>query len=250
MKFIHLTEVGSTNDEVRRLAQSGNLGPLWVRADSQTGGRGRHGRVWTSEVGNLYTSGLYPLGENPLEAAQLGFAAALAILDTVKVYAPDTHVTLKWPNDVLVEGAKISGILIERGEGPNGAFAIIGIGVNLISHPETALYRATHLLEHIAQEDLSQAEPVYTGVEPVLAVLASRFNIWRAKLLENGFAPIGQAWTENAQGLGQTAKITLADRSLEATLLGIGANGELQIKHANGTIESLYAGDIFPQTNL
>lgn len=248
MEFIHLTEVGSTNDEIRRLAQSGQRGPLWVRADSQSGGRGRNGRVWTSEAGNLYTSGLYPIGDNPLEAAQLGFAAALAILDTVKTYAPEAAVTLKWPNDVLVEGAKISGILIERAEGPNGAFVIIGVGINLISHPETALYRATHLLDHIAKEQLSTAEPVYTGAAPVLAVLASRFNIWRAKLLEDGFAPIGKAWTENAQGLGQIAKITLPNRSIEATLLGIGTNGELQIKHANGTIESLYAGDVFPQT--
>lgn len=250
MKFINLTETVSTNDEVRRLAETGESGPLWLRADSQTGGRGRHGRSWTSAKGNLYASGLFPLGKAPLAGAQLGFAAALAIADTIAVYAPDAAVTLKWPNDVLVGGAKISGILLETGQSGGASWVIVGIGLNLISHPEGTPYLATHLLDHISEKNLSGPEPIFTGIDAVLAVLSVRFEHWRGLHERESFAAIGEPWTARAQGLGETAQIHLADRSFQAKLLGLGANGELRVEHDNGTIESIYAGDVFPSTTL
>ncbi len=250
MKFLHLTETGSTNDEVRRLAEQGEIGPLWLSADVQTGGRGRHGRNWTSDKGNLYASGLFPLDKEPLAAAQLGFAAALAIADTIAVYAPGSQVTLKWPNDVLVDGAKISGILLETGQTQGRSWVIVGIGLNLLSHPADTPYPATHLLEHISKAALSSAEPIFTGVEAVLPVLSSRFEHWRVQHAREGFAALRNPWLAMTQGVNEMANIRLANRSFRAKIIGLGGNGELQVEHSNGTIESLYAGDVFPNAPL
>ena len=248
MRFIHHAQVGSTNDEVRKLAEQGETGPLWLRADSQTAGRGRHGRKWTSVTGNLYASGLFPLGREPLAGAQLGFAAALAIADTIRVYAPDAPISLKWPNDVLVDGAKISGILLETGQTKGRSWVIVGIGINLLSNPADTPYPATHFLEHIAESELSGPEPIFTGPEAVLAVLSARFEHWRKRHDREGFTALRDPWTAQAQGVGETAHIRLADRSFRAKLLGLGENGELQVEHDNGTIESIFAGDVYPNS--
>jgi len=248
LRFLYLKETGSTNDEVRRLAEQGEQGPLWLRADIQTGGRGRHGRSWTSVKGNLYASGLFPLGTEPLAGAQLGFAAALAIAETIEVYAPSSDITLKWPNDVLVSGAKISGILLETGQTNGASWVVVGVGVNLQSHPADTPYPATHLLDHISKTDLEGPEPIYTGVDGVLAVLSARFEHWRGLHMREGFAALRGPWTARAQGLGEIARINLADRSFHAKLIGLGENGELQLEHDNGTIESIYAGDVFPHS--
>lgn len=250
MRFIHLTEAGSTNDEVRRLAEQGESGPLWLSADAQTDGRGRHGRAWTSVKGNLYASGLFPLGQDPLAGAQLGFAAALAIADTIKVYAPEAKVSLKWPNDVLVGGAKISGILLETGQTQGRSWVIVGIGLNVMSHPADTPYRATHLLEHISEAALSTAEPIFTGVEAILPVLSARFEHWRGLHAREGFTALRGPWLAVAQGLNEMADIRLPNRQFRAIITGLGENGELQLQHSNGTKESLYAGDVFPNAPL
>ncbi len=251
MRFLYQAEVSSTNDVVRGLAEDGERGPLWLRADSQSAGRGRRGRVWTSAKGNLFISGLFALTGDPLAGAQLGFAAALAIADTIKTYAPDANVTLKWPNDVLVDGAKISGILLETG-GAQDRWLIVGIGLNLTHHPLThgsgdTPYPATHLLAHIDEADLLGPEPVYTGVEAVMAVLSARFMHWRDLHSTHGFAPLRAKWLAQAQGMGERAQIRTGERTITARLVTLGENGELQIAHDNGTIEAVYAGDVFPQ---
>jgi BirA family biotin operon repressor/biotin-[acetyl-CoA-carboxylase] ligase len=249
LKFFVRDEVGSTNDEVRHLLEdTDERGPLWLRAESQTGGRGRHGRAWTSVKGNLYTSGLFPISPEPLFGAQLGFAAALSIAEAIDVYAPQAEITLKWPNDVLVGSAKISGILLETGQTDGQGWVIVGIGINLLSHPKDTPYPATHLLEHMSEADLSGPEPKFTGADAVLALLSARFEYWRETLMQEGFAQLGQAWTDRAQGLGERANIRLADRSFEARLIGLGPNGELQVQRDNGTIENIFAGDVFPHT--
>ena len=247
MRFLHQAEVSSTNDVVRGLAEQGERGPLWLRADSQSAGRGRRGRVWTSAKGNLFISGLFPLTAEPLAGAQLGFAAALAIADTVKTYAPSANVTLKWPNDVLVDGAKISGILLETGGAGDDRWLIVGIGLNLTHHPEDTPYPATHLLAHIEAAVMVGAEPIYTGIEAVMAVLSARFMHWRDQHSAHGFAPLRAKWLAQAQGMGERAQIRIGERMITARLVSLGENGELQIAHDNGTIEAIYAGDVFPQ---
>ena len=246
MKFLHLTKTGSTNDAVRTLAEQGKLGPLWLRADRQTSGRGRHGRNWTSPIGNLYASGLFPLGTAPLAGAHLGFAAALTIADTIAAYAPMAKPSLKWPNDVLVGGAKISGILLETGQSGRQSWVIVGIGLNLVDHPADTPYPATHLMAHIAKEELDKAEPVFTGADDVMAVLSAQFEYWRGLYEQQGFSALRKPWLSHASGMGKVANIRLADRYFKAKLVGLGENGELQVEHDDGTIESIYAGDVFP----
>lgn len=198
-------------------------------------------REWVSKAGNLYASGLFPTNAPLNVTAQLSFAAALAIADTVSVYAPHADVTLKWPNDVLVGGAKISGILLETGQGQSGAYVIVGIGLNIEHHPNTTIYPATHLLAHMSAEALNGAEPVYTGGEAVLAILAARFEIWRVRHSLEGFAPLRKAWLSRAHGMGERAVV--AGEHLR--LIGLGANGELQVERENGTIDEIIAGDVF-----
>lgn len=200
------------------------------------------GRQWVSKSGNLYASGLFPIDDTPLAlVAQLSFAASLAISDTVAVYAPDADITLKWPNDVLVGGAKISGILLETGQSPSGGYVIVGIGLNVEHHPDTTLYPATHLLAHMSADALSSHEPLYTGLEAVLATLSARFEVWRGRHAKDGFAPLREAWLSRAHGIGQVATID----GKPVIIKGLGENGELQVSRDNGTIDEIFAGDVF-----
>lgn len=249
MRFIHKTETASTNLDAHNAAKTGANVPLWIRADSQFAGKGRRGREWVSPKGNLYASGLFQAYVDPARTAQLSFVAALAIADTIAAYAPDANIALKWPNDVLVDGAKISGVLLETGvakagiSAECGPYVVVGIGINLTHHPELSLYPATHLLAHMSEDDLSGPEPLYTGVEAVLAVLAARFTHWHSVHKDGGFAPIAQAWSARAYGLGGAATLN----GDPVTLIGLGPNGELQVTREGGTIESIVAGDIaFP----
>ena len=167
MKFLYFETLGSTQDYVKDLAAKGEVSPIWIRAGSQNAGRGRRGRQWVSKPGNLYASGLYPWdGASALKPLS-SFVVALAVAETLSTYIDSKKISLKWPNDVLVDGAKIAGILLEAGEG----WIAIGVGINLEHHPQNLPYPVTHLLEHIAPEKLDDAEPIYAGPDPVLSLI-------------------------------------------------------------------------------
>src|SRR3989304_3481056 len=134
----HITyeTLGSTNAEALALARTGERGPLWITAATQTAGRGRRGNSWTSPPGNLYATPLIADPSAPEHAPQLSFVAALALHDAITECAAQLGPMLKvkWPNDLLIGGAKVAGILIEGESEP--AFAVaIGIGVNCAAHP-------------------------------------------------------------------------------------------------------------------
>lgn len=241
MKFITLDEVDSTNIEVRRLADKGEYGPLWLRANSQTGGRGRRGREWVSNTGNLYCSGLYPYNGAINNAAKFSFVAALAVAETLKTYIAENKISLKWPNDVLVDGKKISGILLEGGKD----WIVVGIGVNLLSHPKHTESTATHLLDHIEPSLLSGPEPILTGPDTVLAILSSRFNYWRDIFLEKGFNSIRQSWLGWADNIPGAVIVRLSNEKFSGHALGLDENGALRVRLENGTIRDVHAGDVF-----
>lgn len=250
MRFISREAVDSTNLEAKRLAEQGDFGPLWIRADKQSAGRGRRGREWTSEAGNLFCSGLYPYEGNAHQSAQMSFAAALALADTLEHYVPKDLISLKWPNDVLLAGKKTAGILLESGQtqlhvAHYQKWMVVGIGVNVTHHPEGTDFPPTHVMAHIPQEDLEGPEPIMTGPQAVLAILASRFDHWRHMLLNKGFEPIGQAWTERAHNIPGTVKVRLPDETFTGQALGLDANGALRVKLVNGTIRDIHAGDVF-----
>src|SRR5690348_5434067 len=144
--LVSFETLASTNAEALARGRAGAAGPLWITAAEQTAGRGRRGRPWVSAPGNLYASLLLvdpaPLGQ----VAQVSFVAALAVHDAVtdvaSALAP--RLTLKWPNDVLGEGRKLAGILIE-GEGTRPLLTVIGLGVNCRHHPDATEFPATSL---------------------------------------------------------------------------------------------------------
>jgi BirA family biotin operon repressor/biotin-[acetyl-CoA-carboxylase] ligase len=251
LRFQHFADIDSTNAEAMRQAEAGASLPIWISADLQTGGKGRRGREWVSKKGNLYCTGMYSHSGDLASAAKLSFVAALAVADTLAHYIDTDLIQIKWPNDVLVDGKKISGILLESGTSKSGVIVAIGIGINLVNHPKDTETAATHMLEHVPFEKLNNPEPVFTGPEPVMALLAARFEHWRDIYLNEGFASIRSAWTARAVGINQTVSARLSNRTITGTAMGLDNDGALILETPTGAIEKIHAGDVFfPQTDL
>lgn len=240
MKFRYFETIGSTQDYVKDLAARGEVSPIWVRAGSQNAGRGRSGRQWVSKPGNLYASGLYPWSGEAWLKPLCSFVVALAVADTLAQYIDPDIISLKWPNDVLVEGAKIAGILLEAGDG----WITMGVGINLEHHPEGLPYPVTHLLAHIADSVLDDAEPLYTGPDPILASLAQNVSAGLLKLQQEGFAPIREAWLKRASRLGEKVTINLGEETLSGVFETLSQNGALQLRLSNGSLKDILAGDV------
>ena len=221
-----------------RLAQAGEIGPLWIVAREQIGGRGRHGRVWRSPPGNLYASLLLIAPCAPDVAPQLGFVAGVALVDAIVDLQLQNHesIRLKWPNDVLHDGAKLSGILVEATRVPDGALAcVIGIGVNCGSHPSDHAYPVTHLSE-IAGRDVPPDELLLALDRTIMAWLAR----WNAGA---DFAAVREAWLSRAAGRGAAVEVALHDRHVHGTFETIDAQGRLVVITSDGRF-AVDAGDV------
>lgn len=240
MKFLEFDSLGSTNEKAAELFRNGENSPLWVRADKQTAGRGRRGRAWTSKSGNLYASLLYPWDGSAADAAKLSFVAAIALAKTLKAYPLETAPQLKWPNDVLMGGAKISGILLENLSGS----VVIGIGVNLTSHPDDTPYPATHLLAHIPAEAMNAPEPAYTGPAPFLAILSRYLDEIIKGYIKDGFGPIRDLWLELAANIPGPVTVRLAAEEFTGQATDLLQNGALRVKLADGSMRDVHAGDV------
>lgn len=228
----------STNEEVRRLAASDAPAPLWVRADRQTAGRGRRGRVWQSPPGNLLATLLLKPDRPAGECAQLSFVAALAVVDTVARVLPSSDIRVKWPNDVLADGRKIAGILLESASGGERVppWLAIGIGVNLAHHPEDAEFPA------VSVAALGAAPPSPRDALLHLAASFSKwYDIWRA----DGFAPIRDAWLARAAKLGERIRARLTNEETAGVFEGIDETGALILREAQGRTRLIAAGDVF-----
>jgi len=236
LRFIHLKSVASTQDEARARYQSGDRGPLWVRADIQTQGRGRRERNWVSHTGNLTATMLLPNTTDPSQSALHGFAASLAIADTLAAYAPKRPITLKWPNDVLIGGAKISGLLIER----EAKSLLFGIGLNLVSHPDDTPYPTTHLLAEVDAEALTDHGPRPTDVEGFLALLSKNVMQRIETLRRVGFEPIRLDWLARAHHVGKIVTVN----GLTGTFTDLAPDGALCLTLADGTTTRVHAGDV------
>ena len=221
-----VSETGSTNDDVAALAREGALEGLWLRAERQTGGKGRQGRTWQSPAGNLYASTLVRLrGEDP-PAPSLALVAAVALHEVVSVYAPATQI--KWPNDLLFNGAKLAGILLER----QGDAVIVGFGVNLTYHPQ-GLDRPVTSIGALAG---MRPEP-----GPFLEILSRDFSRWLARWRGEGVAPVRRAWLEAAHPLGTALSTPEGDGLFD----GLDEDGALRLRLADGSLRVIHAGDIF-----
>jgi BirA family biotin operon repressor/biotin-[acetyl-CoA-carboxylase] ligase len=233
--------VGSTNAEALALARAGERGPLWITAQRQTNGRGRRGRPWVSEPGNLYATLLLTDPAPAERSAELSFIAALAVYDAVVELAPllARRTALKWPNDLLVDNAKIAGILLESENGAGRPLAVaVGIGVNCAHHPERMAYPAT---------DLASAG-VAISPEGLFAVLShtmiERLAQWDRG---RGFAAIRSAWLAQAAGVGGPIRVVLTDRELDGRFETLDSAGHLVLRLRDGSVAAIAAGDVFPQ---
>lgn len=228
----------STNAEARRRAEAGETGPVWITAAVQTAGRGRRGRSWSTERGNLAATLLMVTDAPARTAAQLSFAAALAAAELADACLGPGLARLKWPNDVLIHGRKAVGVLLESGTRPDGRLWLaVGIGVNLAHAPHAVERPATAFAEHMAGPPPKPAD--------ALDVLADRFEAWRRIWAAEGFAPIAQAWSARAIGLGGPCEVRLPARTLTGVAEGLDPDGALRLRLDDGTLERITAGDVF-----
>jgi BirA family biotin operon repressor/biotin-[acetyl-CoA-carboxylase] ligase len=238
-QLVALDVVDSTNEEAKRRAAKGAPHGTVVWSRRQTAGRGRRGRTWTSEEGNLYVSVLLRDGLTAATATQLTFVAANAILDTASSFLPQTtDIQVKWPNDVLIDGAKVSGILLETAAASDGSldWLVVGIGINVDHGPAATPYPAISLREAGAGD---------ISVPAVLRAVVKHFNddfaVWR-KL---GFDPIREKWLGKAAGLGKPITVRLEDETLHGTFDGLDPSGALILANGSET-RRVTAGDVFP----
>jgi BirA family biotin operon repressor/biotin-[acetyl-CoA-carboxylase] ligase len=236
VRHIAYETLGSTSAEALALARTGERGPFWVTARSQSAGRGRRGSAWTSPPGNLYATLLLPEPSPPPAAPQLSFVAALALLDAVAECAPalGPRLQLKWPNDLLLGEAKLAGILIE-GENAREFLVVIGIGVNCASHPPDTAYPATNLG---AAGALVTPEQVFAALG---AAMQRRLDRWRRG---EGFADIRADWLKRAAGLGLPIRVRLPERELCGRFEGLDEAGRLLLAGAGG-LTVVAAGEVF-----
>ncbi|MCA1403140.1 biotin--[acetyl-CoA-carboxylase] ligase [Ensifer sp. IC3342] len=237
-RHVALAETVSTNSECLEKAREGDPGNLWITAGRQTGGRGRRGRAWVSEPGNLYAS-LLLIDPAPIaHLHSLPLAVAVAAHRAIRMVMPPAAapVEIKWPNDILVDGKKVCGILLEGEELADGRRAlVIGFGVNVGVAPEGALYPATSL-----RLEGASASPEELFAHLFLAV-AEMLALWDRGA---GIAKIIELWRAAARGIGETITVNLPDRSLSGRFAGIDQDGRLLLDTGAGT-QAIAAGDVF-----
>ena len=233
--LVRFEELDSTNSEARRLAEKGEQGPFWILAARQSAGRGRRGKVWDSGNGNLAATLLLRPKASSAVIGQLSFAAALAVAEMAQHYAPGISIQVKWPNDVLADGSKLAGILLESGEDAHGRWLAVGIGVNLAGAPPATEFPATSL----AQLGIAAPSP-----QEALTVLAARFAHWYDVWMSEGFQTVRAAWLARAGGLGKPIRARLQDAVHEGVFEGVDTSGALLLNQ-QGHVRAIAAGEVF-----
>jgi BirA family biotin operon repressor/biotin-[acetyl-CoA-carboxylase] ligase len=227
-----VAEIDSTNEACRLRALKGEAAGLVIRADRQTAGRGRRGRAWSSPAGNLYASILLRPRRPVAEAAALGFAAVTALGDVAEALLPGAQVRHKWPNDLLINGRKASGLLLEA----QPDFLVLGIGVNIVSHPADTPYPATDLVA----EGAAAVSP-HELLERLLTGFAPLYDRWEAE----GFAALLPAWLRRAMGLGEAIEVRLERETVSGVFRDMEPDGTLRLALADGTERRIAAGDVY-----
>ncbi|GAA6200410.1 biotin--[acetyl-CoA-carboxylase] ligase [Aquicoccus sp. SU-CL01552] len=237
-----LDEVDSTLNEAARIAPT-LAGPEWILARHQTAARGRRGRDWVSPEGNFAATLVLRLQDGAQQAALRSFVAALALFDAcVAVTGRPESFSLKWPNDVLLNGGKLAGILLESaGQGGAGPLPLfIGIGVNLAEAPPADLVEARAL----RPVSLAGETGVQVAPEEFLTELAAAFARYEAKFATLGFAPIREAWLARAARLGQPVTARTGTSETQGTFETVDAEGQLVLMTPSGRVR-IPAADVF-----
>jgi BirA family biotin operon repressor/biotin-[acetyl-CoA-carboxylase] ligase len=210
------------------LARDGAPECSWLRAERQTGGKGRQGRGWHSPTGNLYASTLVRLRPDDAPAPSLALVAAVALHEVVHAYAPGGRCSIKWPNDLLVDGAKLAGILLERAD----AAVVIGFGVNLAEHPQGLDRPVTSLSALLGRAPEPQA---------FLQTLSDSFARWLARWRAEGVLAVRNRWLLAAHPVGTA----LSTSEGEGLFDGLTEAGSLRLRLADGSARVIHAGDVF-----
>jgi BirA family biotin operon repressor/biotin-[acetyl-CoA-carboxylase] ligase len=230
-------ETESSMAEARRLSASGVVAPFWVMARHQTQGRGRQGRVWRTIPGNFAGTCLMRPAMPPAQRALLSFAACLAVAELFEAVAPGVPVTMKWPNDALLDGRKAAGVLLEGwGEGGDTTL-LIGIGINLAAAPP----RASGGWEPTAVAAVAGHAPT---PEQALDILAPALHRWSVTLQSHGFAPLRRAWLARAARLGEKIVARLPNETVEGVFSDLDAQGALVLSQ-DGRERRIHAADVF-----
>lgn len=238
-RLIALEIVDSTNSEAMRLWRRRDPGRVWVVAREQNQGHGRRGSAWLSPKGNLAASLLMPAPGNAPAIATLGFVAGLALDSAIRAVAPSlaAAVRLKWPNDVLVDGAKVAGILLEATSLPGGDDGVaIGIGVNISQTPRGLPFPATSLADRGAAVT---AEALF---EALAESWVEHESLWNAG---RGFPAIRDCWLRHASGIGAPIAVRLGEEILRGTFETIDRQGRLVVREPDGSAHPISAGDVY-----
>lgn len=239
-----LGQIDSTNSEAMRRAVSGEVGPMWIRAEAQNRGRGRSGRSWTSKPGNLYATLLFAPGCSTLDVHQLSLLTGVAAHDAIRAMGDGdvAGLRLKWPNDVLVGSAKVAGILAESSVGQGGELlAMVGVGINLAHAPADADRSTTHLAEHGISADSA------TALDRLDKAMWHWLGVWDRG---HGFAAIRSAWLERAGSVGEMLAINATEGRVEGRFAGLDADGSLLLRDAAGRERRFLFGDVSVMTGV
>lgn len=236
-----LASIDSTLSEASRITAQIS-GPEWILALDQTAARGRRGRAWSMPKGNFAATLIIPLQEAPAHAALRSFVAALALRDAfVGVTGQESAFKLKWPNDVLLRGGKVAGILLESaGSGGKLTHLSIGIGINLSAAPGLSEVEDGAVPPVALQSSLG----VQITPEAFLDILAQSYARYEDQFREYGFAPIRTAWMTHAARLGEVITARTAREEWHGTFREVDATGQLVLETAQGRV-AIPAADVY-----
>lgn len=243
VRTMDVEETPSTNLIALQLAAKGERGPLWISARRQTAGRGRSGRAWASIEGNLFATLLMTPDCSLADATQLSLVAGVATVDAARRAIEPAGLAglrLKWPNDILIGRQKLGGILLESVSAPGGAPAVaVGIGINLVGHPESSGQEATHLSAHVTRDGPQ------VGRDTMLVHLAREMAVWVQRWREGrGFSEIRAAWLERAGPVGERVSVNTGSGLVEGRFQGLDATGALILQDESGREQRFTFGDV------
>ncbi|MBN08159.1 MAG: biotin--[acetyl-CoA-carboxylase] ligase [Rhodospirillaceae bacterium] len=238
MTLAAYTSLPSTNDEAKRLAmeeQASDGTIVWSL--EQTAGKGRQNRQWLSAPGNIYSSVILRPTVTLENAAQTSFLPALAVAGLLAASISEQNITFKWPNDVLLNGKKICGILLESGSWKtlDQKWLVLGCGINLAHSPAETRIPATSMKEHAT---------IMPSVEEALESYAAHLFNWIQRWQREGFQPIRQAWLERAADLDSVINVDLGESRLTGIFKGLNSHGALELETKNG-VHTIGAGDVY-----
>jgi BirA family biotin operon repressor/biotin-[acetyl-CoA-carboxylase] ligase len=237
-KLLIFDEIDSTNEEARRLVNCGVGGNMVIWASKQTAGRGKGGVKWVSDEGNLYLSIILDLKKSEIESSpQISFLAAVALRNVLAKYIDKRKIQLKWPNDVLINGAKIAGILLEStirlGKPVNQL--VVGVGVNFLKYPKKNLeYKATSIISHTSDLTLEKLFDSY------MQNFHEILQIWK----KSGFEQLKQQWLDSAYKLGEVVTVKDVNQRITGVFNSINNKGEIMIELIDGRIVAINCGTI------